>query len=391
MRLGEPKMNDGMNRNLSLIVLLGMANFAPAEILFNQGNVVNSPGGGFNGGDLSRDFTGGQTGFASYFVNPGPHFRMADDFTVSSPGWQVTGVSVFGYSTSSAYGPIPASAITGVSVRIWSGRPGDAEANIIAISTAIGENVWTGAYRVSSSAAATDATRPVFRTRADFTDLELQPGDYWMDYQLTCLGPSGSTTGFTPQVMNPDLPASSPDGNGRQLNSAGWVNLVGGPQSQALAVPFIIHGSELVTQTLSGNLVLNDTVNTFATPRNIAYSVHLGTEVLASGSVIATGPTTPFEIRVPILGPTYVEIDWQGGTFLTRKIGVSLTDTNQSINTVSLVNGDTDGTNEIGLNDIDVAISNYGSSEPSCDVNASGEVGLADLDVIINNYGMGGD
>jgi hypothetical protein len=59
---------------------------------------------------------------------------------------------------------------------------------------------------------------------------------------------------------------------------------------------------------------------------------------------------------------------------------------------VTLISGDVDGSGEIDAADIDLVISQFGSTDPTvCDVDGSGEVDAADIDLVISNFGQTGD
>jgi hypothetical protein len=229
---------------IALVVCAALATSATADVLSDNGNIVTQPGGGFSGADLSRDITGGPIGFT---VTDDPAtttgaFRLADDFTVTGPGWNIDRVTVRAYMTSTAYPHPPVvSPYTAIDMNIWNGVPGAVGSSIVATSTTLASSDWTGAYRVSSTAAATDRQRPVWNVRAAFPGTFLAPGAYWVDYQLTGVSPTGGTTGFNPEVML--LGGGAQVGNGRQLTNTGWVDLLSGTPQQAMAIPLIIEGT----------------------------------------------------------------------------------------------------------------------------------------------------
>lgn len=101
----------------------------PPSLLYDNGSCVNSPGGGPNGTDASilQSSTLGMVtiGFTASSVS---RYRLADDFTVIPPGWKLDSVSVFGYQTNAD--SAQPSTFTGMTLRIWKGRPGDPGARL---------------------------------------------------------------------------------------------------------------------------------------------------------------------------------------------------------------------------------------------------------------------
>jgi hypothetical protein len=214
-------------------------------------------------------------GFSAHLLASSPSgvYRVADDFTVTSPhGWRVSGVTVYAFQVGAPAGTAPAGA---VNLRIWSGRPGDAGSTILFGDTT--SNRMTGAssaniYRILSTVATPlgggpDFTRLLWSIDASTlngaTPLSLAPGSYWLDWQFVSSDPA--TAVFAPPVttIGSRAPANA---NARQLKSPGiggaWTDALdpGKPASapdviQDLA--FIISGSAACPADFSGDGVVN--------------------------------------------------------------------------------------------------------------------------------------
>src|SRR5690242_1423405 len=107
----------------------GVGSPAFAQVLYSNGPLVTTPTGSclppatsaseVQAGDTVIGF-GNSTAFGE---------RLADEFTVTDlAGWSLTGFDFYAYQT----GSTTASPITQVSVQVWSGRPGDPGAVVVA-------------------------------------------------------------------------------------------------------------------------------------------------------------------------------------------------------------------------------------------------------------------
>lgn len=165
------------------------------------------------------------------------------------------------------------------------------------------------------------------------------------------------------------------------------VGLNGTPMLQSVS---LVEGP---MQTLTGTVILNDTVGTFAAPRQITYSVISNGNVSAMGSIRTGGMTSAsyaFTIPVPaaVSGTATLRLD--GSSFLQKSVEISLTGTTTDAGTISLNNGDSDHSGEVDAADIDLVIADFGSAAVAdTDVDVSGEVDAADIDIVIANFGLG--
>ena len=340
-------------------------------ILFNNGTIVNAANQGFGGDHASAITTGGLFGYQSILP-----YSVADDFTVPpGDGWDVTCVSGYGY-LQGTYGSPPVSPISGVTMKIWNGSPA-ASGTVIATSTVLRESRWTGIYRVTDTTL-TNAGRPVFTADAHFPSLRLVPGQYWVTYTL--LGAQ-----FTPNLMVPGSPTFAP-ANGNALHLNGNVASQAMYSTTQTAMPLTVYGRP-ARNNITGNLVLQDTVGTFAHNRNIGWQLKVGTTTLGSGVITATASPQPFSLTIiPRTGAA--ELILNGSSFLRRVRNINLTGSHQGIGLVTMRNGDVDNSGEVDAADIDEVISAFGATNnrPE-DVDVSGEVDAADIDIVIGSFG----
>lgn len=139
---------------------------------------------------------------------------------------------------------------------------------------------------------------------------------------------------------------------------------------------------------VNGTLVLGDVVSPMVSARTISYNLIKGTATLASGSIVATVPSTAFSISVPATQNGNVRIEFDGGPFLRRHVLTVLTGGNVNAGAANMVNGDVDGSGEIDAADIDLVIADFGATlSGDSDVDSSGEVDAADIDIVIARFG----
>jgi hypothetical protein len=213
----------------------------------------------------STTISNANSGYAAYISGVTGAFRIADDFSVVNGKSFVTKVRFFAFETNRGVAnPIAAS----VSVRIWSGRPGDSGATVISENpsaifvenasfpvAASGTAVTSGnIYRIFNSAVPAPGLAPTSnRAVHEFiatlgSPLTLDVGTYWIDCQInpivagTVLAPLTTHEGF----RAPQNPATI--GNARHLSTTGWADMVDtglpGPSPDLnMDIPFQLDGS----------------------------------------------------------------------------------------------------------------------------------------------------
>jgi hypothetical protein len=206
---------------------------APADILYDNGSLVNFPGGGFGGADASVLETALGLSTYGFGSQVSATNSMADDFVVPAPGWQVDEVMLFAYQT----GSTTTSTITEVRVQIWDGDPtaggtvifGDLTTNVMTNTT------WSNIYRaIDTNPVASN--RPIMVQTASL-GVELTPGTYWIEYQFDGTLASGP---WAPPITILSTPTT---GNAKQNQSGTWVEALSGTFPQGM--PFILMGTEV--------------------------------------------------------------------------------------------------------------------------------------------------
>ncbi len=176
------------------------------------------------------------------FTITNPTFRLADDFIIPvGQTWTLTGVNVYGYSTTFATPP------AGGNVRIWQGDPGaggvlvyDGSANNTLVSSTF------DALRIAETTNAgppfTDTARRVFDNLLSIPNIVLGAGQYWVDWSLTPT--AGAASIFAPPVTILGQGNTSAGGFARQSNAGVWGGqLAHGTSLNVVDLPFRLQGT----------------------------------------------------------------------------------------------------------------------------------------------------
>lgn len=200
------------------------------DVLFDNGPLVNLPGGGFGGADASvLQSTSLGMGTYGFGAQQTANNSVADDFT-SSASWNIETISFFSYQT----GSTTTSTITGVYVQIWDGDPsaggsviyGDLTTNRLASTS------FSNIYR-SIETDLLNNQRPIMKVDATI-NTTLPAGTYWVQWQYTGSLASGP---WAPPIT---IAGQSTTGNALQNQAGTWLALTDiGPQG----LPFIITGT----------------------------------------------------------------------------------------------------------------------------------------------------
>ncbi len=168
-----------------------------ANVLWDNGPLVNRPGEGFGGADASRLQTTLGMNTLGGNVNRGS-FHRADSFEVGPEGWILDQVVTFAYQTGSG----PPSTLTGISMQIWDASPA-AGGNVIwgdMTTERFVSTEFSGVYRDSESSPGL-SSRPLMEIVGSFDGLVLPGGTYWLE-----IGIAGSA------ASGPWMPAVTIDG-----------------------------------------------------------------------------------------------------------------------------------------------------------------------------------
>ncbi|CAN5586257.1 hypothetical protein BH20VER1_BH20VER1_22300 [soil metagenome] len=163
--------------------------------------------------------------------------RLADNFTVTGLGWNISSFQFFGYLTGAT-----TPGATALTLRIWDNTPGAAGSNIIfgdTTTNVLTSTGWAagpggaGIYRTTGTDT-TGTTRRVQELTAN-VNLTLGPGTYWVDFSYTGVS-------FTPPLSA--VGGLPPAGDAVQLTAGGWgPALDNGGAGPQLDFPFIIQGT----------------------------------------------------------------------------------------------------------------------------------------------------
>ncbi|MBE9548568.1 MAG: hypothetical protein IMF09_04110 [Proteobacteria bacterium] len=226
---------NGVPPNINSVTLM----MAPmGNILYDNGPLINSPGTGAGGADESilETITLGLNIFG-YGHQVAADNRIADDFTINSPGgWLISNITFYAYQTSSSI----TSTMTAANLRIWDGIPGEVGSQVVwgddstNIMTATG---WSGIYRVTETTSG-DTLRPIM-TNEVAVNTVLIPGTYWLDWQTDGTLISGP---WAPPIS---ILGQAVTGNGMQSVDGGvtYAAVVDSGTADPAGFPFIIAGN----------------------------------------------------------------------------------------------------------------------------------------------------
>lgn len=205
-------------KKLAILGLLALAGGAQAAQLYSNGPVVNSSGLSV----LTSPSTTLGVGAQALSGN-----SVADDFTVTGNGWNVTSLDFFSYQTGST-------AFTLTSA-VWSIVSGNINGGTVVASgtTSLTDGGLVG-YRVSSTTL-TNTQRGIYRAQADISDITLSAGTYWLTWSL-----SGSLASGPWAVPTSDGVL----GNAQQsLTGGAYAAIADGGSGVSVELPFVINGS----------------------------------------------------------------------------------------------------------------------------------------------------
>jgi hypothetical protein len=228
---------------LAVLTVVQLASASAAEagsavVLFDNGPLLTHPAGGCAGGDLSaaQNTTLGLTS-RGFNHSVSGDFRVADDFFVPPPGWELETIELPAYEG----GSTTSSPITAVNYQIWNGPPDDPLSDVVCGDTTTNRMLssgWTGMYRALLSEATTDCTRPLMTQLVDALACVLAPGTYWIDWQTD--GDINFTGPWAPPVSMLDMVRT---GNALQAVAGAWQAVVDTGLAVPLDIPFVLNGT----------------------------------------------------------------------------------------------------------------------------------------------------
>lgn len=218
-----------------------------AGTLYSNGPIVNVPGGGAGGNDLSllESATLGMNilGFG-HAISSG--YRVADDVTFETDV-EIESLQFYAYQTGSGNN----STINNMNVIIWEGTVNDVmngTATLVwgdDLTNVMTDTEWTGVYRASETSPG-DSSRPIMIQTVD-VGITLSAGTYVIDWQ------TGGTSSSGPWAPPIAILGETNTGNGLQFDgtSGMWVELVdtggSGLEYFPQGLPFEINGQEVAS------------------------------------------------------------------------------------------------------------------------------------------------
>ncbi len=211
-----------------------------ASLLYDNGPLINNPGGGVGGADesvlQSQSLGMSILGFGHQLAQ---NNHVADDFTIPADSWTVDSIVFWAYQTNSGN----ASTINDVRYRIWDGSPDDPGSTVLfgdLTTNRLIATTWDNLYRVSETTSMTTA-RPIMRNTASggFT---LPQGNYWIEW--TTGGSLGSGPWAPPITIN----GMTTTGNALQWLATSWAPVTDVGQQ---GFPFQLYGTPPSTDPLA--------------------------------------------------------------------------------------------------------------------------------------------
>lgn len=209
--------------------MIGIQAPSRGAVLADNGPLETQPG--FS---VSQNLTLGMS-VMGFGANGGLGSRVADDFTVpTNVQWEIAKVTLFAYQTGSGTD----STITGATLRIWDGPPGDVGSTVIHgddTANILSATSFSGIYRVNETSPE-DTNRPIMRVEVETVGLTLSAGTYWLDWNFTGSLASGP---FQPLVT---ILGQTTTGNARMASADSWEDANDTGTNTPQGLPFIIEG-----------------------------------------------------------------------------------------------------------------------------------------------------
>ena len=260
-----------MKKLYTLLTFISAVAFANAQtVIYDNGPLVNSPGAGTGGADVSNT----HDGLINYGFNQNyaAGFFVADDFTVpAGETWNIDSIVIYAYQTNSGN----TSSITEMYAYIVDKSPDDPSAAVVAgdsVSNIISDSQWSGIYRTGETTLSSTA-RPIMRTSGSVS-ATLSSGDYWLVWAVS--GSASFSGPWNPPITQAGITIT---GNAKQwyATNAAWADIVdtaqAGAQDDATqGFPFLFVGN--VVTGISNNSP-NVSVNFFPNPVETTSEVYI--------------------------------------------------------------------------------------------------------------------
>ncbi|MEI8048894.1 MAG: T9SS type A sorting domain-containing protein [Bacteroidota bacterium] len=276
----------------------------PLAAIFNNGPVYNSAGTGAGGANESIYYQGGTGTYASG-CQYASGLYIADDFIVpTGKTWAVDSMDFFSYQTNSGN----TSTITGIYLRIWSGKPGVAGSAILwgdMTTNRMASTTFTGIYRVLVLNGGT--TRPIMKVVANTPNLSLAEGNYWVEW--ACSGSTSSGPWAPPVVTTENI-----TGNAIQTVDGGinYADILYNTYAQGM--PFVMYGDETFTSSVPDNPEKSTSAEFVVYPvvNDGQFNISITSPTWETFSIIISnnlGMMIPVNMKVAVNGTTERSLD----------------------------------------------------------------------------------
>ncbi|MGX9985927.1 T9SS type A sorting domain-containing protein [Soonwooa purpurea] len=298
-----------------LSLSLGAQSFSNGDI--STGNTTSNGGStaptGYTWSELQS--VGGLTnttlGTGGIYSSTGADFKLADDFTVpAGEKWTISSVDVFLYQTGYNASTPP---IDNMRMQILNNAPDT--------GTVVIGNMTTNVYNASASQDAkmyrignnnSGTTRKIWKTRANLSG-ELQPGTYWLEYQVHATN-DGSI--FFPAVTIPGVLDQS-SWNAMQSNAGSWAQLADGGSGANIDFPFVI--TYTVTDLGTSEIRQYDSrISIYPNPTTEYFKLNLPEESLTKNTKVELYDTAGRLVKSFGLEKEYKISDLKNGIYMIK-------------------------------------------------------------------------
>jgi len=193
----------------------------------------------------------------------------------------------------------------------------------------------------------------------------------------------GSTQVTVAAADEPKFAASTPRGL-----KVGHTDNNGNPVSANYPASLNVSVTEQATEHWVSGKVTFQNLAVTATPPTL-----VNIDVYVDGNYYGTLPTTlgPDGSYSLLLPAGQITLKLKHTHWLRKAVSTDNSSGDVSGVNISLINGDADGDNSIGLADLNVVLLSFGSSGGSADLDEDGSTGLPDLNIVLLNFGKTGD
>lgn len=252
-----------MKKLFTLLTALALGSLTSnAQLIYDNGSIVNQPGAGAGGADVSALHDGLNSLGFGHAVSSG--YRVADDFIIpAGQTWTIDSIVFLAYQTTSP----TTSTMTEVNCALYDGAP---DVGILVFgdqSTNLMQNTYFSNIYRTGETSLTNTDRPVMRNViVPPSAWSLSAGTYWLDWQTNGTLTSGP---WVPPLTN----ANTTTGNGMQYDA---TNAVWGPCNDGVTLtqqgfPFEIYGT--ITTSIN-NVEVEDILTVMPNPSKGTFRIN---------------------------------------------------------------------------------------------------------------------